>query len=407
MTRYLFLWRCRCRRAGQDEVLGVGRLDCGSKSSDVTLTLIRDLSTKACPMLTDPLLSATTKTTTTVTAPATTSSLTSAYCMEEPDTSPTPHTNESSPHHHRNERKPSGQPRHPRNPRNNSKRSRDNPHSTDGPKLDTAGGQATPSTLRSTSPDSKADDSSTPQPRQKSKPKPKPRPSSTSDTKEPGLNSANKKPPPNKSDFKQRRNQEKPDGGTTDASESKPLRRGKKTAPGHKEPSVDSEPIHDSADAEPPPLKQGPPRQKRRGNFDGKLTTGDAEPHREERRINPDREKYWVDYASDDLTTRLTRDLRTSPYLDCAICFNPIRPQQPTWSCSPNTPIVSTEGSQQVQYCWATLHLKCVRSWASKSIADVRQAYGARGEDKPGEWSCIGCRAKRTIEPSSYRYTFR
>jgi len=338
--------------------------------------------------LTHPLLSATTKI---VTATTTASSATSAYCMEEPDNFPT--------------RKPSGQPRHPRNPRNNSKRPRDNPHPTDGPKLDTAGGRETPSTPRSTSPDSKANDSSTPHPRRK--PKPKPKPSGTSDIKESGRSSANKEPLPNKSDSKQRRNQEKPDGGTTNASESKPLRRGKKPTPGHEEPSIDSEPIHNSADAGSPSLEQVPPRQKRRGKFDGKLTTGDAEPQQEERRINPDREKYWVDYKSDDLATRLIRDLRTSPYLDCAVCFNPIRPQQPTWSCSPNTPIVPAEGSQQAQYCWATLHLKCVRSWASKSIADVRQAHVARGEDKPGEWSCIGCRAKRTVEPPSYRYMFR
>lgn len=397
MTRYWFLWRCRCRRVGQDEV-GDWIAD---QSSDVSLTLIK-VYLRACPVLTHPLLSATT--TATATAPATASSVTSAYCMEEPDSLPT-HTTESSRHHRRNEQKPSGQPRNPRNLRDNSKRSKDNPRPTDGPKLDTPKGRATPSTPRSTSPDSKANDSSTPQPRWKSKPKPKP--SGTSEIGESGRIPANKKSPPNRSDSKQRRNQEKPDGGTTDASESKPPRRGKKTAPGHKGPSVDSEPVHDSTDAEPPSLKQDPPRQKRRGRFDGKLTTGDAGPHQEERRINPDREKYWVDYKSDDLTTRLTRDLRTSPYLDCAICFNPIRPQQPTWSCSPNTPIVPTEGSQQTQYCWATLHLKCVRSWASKSIADVRQAYGARGEDKPGEWTCIGCRAKRTIEPSLYRYMFR
>ena len=352
-------------------------------------------------MLTDPLLPTTTKTTT---APATTSSVTSLYCMEEPGTLPTPRTDESSPNHHRDEQKSSGQPRHPRNPRNNSNRSRNNPHLADGPKLDTAGGRATPSTPRSTSPDSKANDSSTLQPRRKSKPKPKP--TDISGIQESGRSSPNKKPPPNRSGSKQRRNQEKPDGVTTDASESKPLRRGKKTAPSHKEPGVDSEPAQDSA-AEPPSLKQEPPRQKRRGKFDGRLTTGDAEPHREEHRINPDRERYWVDYRSDDLVTRLIRDLRTSPYLDCAICFNPIRPQQPTWSCSPSAPIASTEGSQQAQYCWATLHLKCVRSWASKSIADVRRAYEARGEDKPGEWSCIGCRAKRMVEPSSYRYVFR
>ena len=355
-------------------------------------------------MLIHPPLSATTKTTATVTAPATPSSVTFTYCMEEPDTFSTPHANESS-SHHRNERKPAGQPRRPRNPRNNSKPSRDNPHPTNAPKLDAAGGRVTPSTPRSASPGSKANDSSTPQSHQRSKPKPKP--SGTSDIKESGRNPSNKKSPPNKPGSKHRRNQEKPDGGTTDASESRPPRRKTKTAPSHQEPSVDSEPIRDSADVGPPPPTQGPPRQRRQGKFDGKLTTGDAEPHQEERRIDPDRTKYWVDYASDDLTTRLIRDLRTRPYLDCAICYNPIRPHQLSWSCSPNTPIVPTEGSQQAQYCWTTLHLKCVRSWASKSIADSRQAYEARGEYRPGEWLCIGCRAKRTIEPSSYRYTLR
>jgi transcriptional repressor NF-X1 len=106
----------------------------------------------------------------------------------------------------------------------------------------------------------------------------------------------------------------------------------------------------------------------------------------------------------DDLTSKLIHDLRTSPYLDCVVCYNPIRPLQPTWSCSPNSPITLLEGTQEAQYCWVTSHLKCVRSWASKSITDTRNAYEARGENKPGEWSCIGCRAKRTIEPSTYRY---
>ena len=373
------------------------------KGSEVSLTLIKDLSTCP-PFITHPLLSPTTKTTATVTTQPTPSSATPTHRMEEPDT-PSPHTNESSRHPHENERKASRQPRHPRNRKDNSKPSKDNSHPSGASKLGTAAGRATPSTPRSCSPDSKASDSSTPQPHRKSKQKPKP--SGTSDTKDSGRIPANKKTPSNNSDSKRRQIQEKHDGGTTDASESKSLRRGKGTAPDRKEPSGDSESIRDSADAQPSSLKQGPPRQKRQGRFDGKLTTGDPEPHREERRTNPDRQKYWVDYTSDDLATRLIRDLRTPPYLDCAICFNPIRPMQPTWSCSPNSPVVLTEGSQQAQYCWITLHLKCVRSWATKSIADVRQAYMARGEDKPGEWLCTGCRAKRTIEPSTYRYILR
>ena len=320
--------------------------------------------------------------------------------MEEPDTSQTPHTNESSRHRHRSERKPPGKPRRFHSPRNDSKHSRKDPRPTDAPKLDTAGGRATPSAPRSTSPDSKVNDSSTPHPNRK--PKSKPKSGGVSDTRESRRDPADKKPPLSNSDFKQRRNQEKPDGGTTDASEPKSSRRGKKTAQSDKEPGVDSDLIHDSADAEPPSLGQGP-RRKRRGKFDGRLTAGDTGPHQEERQVDPDRGKYWIDYRSDDLATRLIRDLRTPPYLDCAICYNPIRPHQPSWSCSPNTPVVPTEGSQQAQYCWTTLHLKCVRSWALKSISDVRQAYEARGEDRPGEWLCIGCRAKRTIEPSSYR----
>jgi transcriptional repressor NF-X1 len=324
--------------------------------------------------------------------------------MEGPDTSQTPHTNEPSRHRDRNERKPSGKPRRFHNPGNDSKHSRENLHPANAPKLDTAGGRETPSTTRSASPDSKTNDSSTPHSHRK--PRQKPKPGGTSDTRESRGDSADKKPPLSESDSKQRRNRQKPDGGTTDASEPKPPRRGKKTAPSDKEPRVDSDPIHDSADAEPPSLGQGP-RRKRRGKFDGKLTAGNAGPHQEEHHINPNREKYWVDYRSDDLVTRLIRDLRTSPYLDCAICYNPIRPHQPSWSCSPNTPIVPTEGSQQAQYCWTTLHLKCVRSWALKSISDVRQAYEARGEERPGEWLCIGCRAKRMIEPSSYRYMHR
>jgi len=324
--------------------------------------------------------------------------------MEEPDTLLTPHTNESPGRRRGGERKPSGQPRHPWHPRGNLERSRDNKQPSDAPILDVAGGRATPSTPRS-SPDSKANDSSGPQPHRKQRPKHKP--SGISDATGSRHNTAKTKPPPNKPDSKQRRNQEKSGGGTTDADDSKLPRRRKKTPPGDKDPNVDSEPIPYSADAEPSPLKEGPSRQRRRRKFDGKLTTGDVEPRREERHTNPDREKYRVDSAADDLTSRLIHDLRTPPYLDCAICFNHIRPFQPTWSCSPSTPVVHTEGSQQEQHCWATLHLKCVRSWASKSIADTRQAREARGENNPGEWLCIGCRAKRTIEPSSYWYALR
>lgn len=349
-------------------------------------------------MLIHPLPSATT--TETTTAPAATSSVASTYCMEEPPNPLTPHTNES-PRDRKNERPPSGKPRHRRPPRGNSGRSRDNPQPSNAPRLDTSGGRATPPTPRSTSPD-KANDSSTPRPRRGKNPKPKP--GGTPGIQDSRRDPADAKPPRKEPGPRQRRNLGKPDGGTTDASDSKPPQRGNKTEPGRQDPVVDSEPTHDSAGANPPSLKQGHPRQKRQGKFDGKLTTGDVELRQEERHVNPNRGKYRVDYAADDLTSRLIHDLRTPPYLDCAICFNAIRPFEPTWSCSPSTPVEPTEDSQQVQCCWATLHLKCIRSWASKSIADIRQAYKARGEDKPGQWLCPGCRAKRIVEPSSYKY---
>ena len=351
---------------------------------------------RTCPGLTHPLLSVTT--TETVTAPATTSSATPTYCMEEPPTSLTPHPNESHRHHHRDERPPSRQQKTRRRTGKNLELSKDNPRSGNVPELDTAGGRATPSTPRSASPD-KANDSSTPQPHRRNKPKHKS--SGALGIQDSGRNPTKVKLPTNESGSQPRRYQGKPDGG-----DPKPPRPGSKTAPGHKEPKVGSEPIHDPADPVPSHPKQDHPRRRRQGKIDGKLTTGDGEPSQEGRYTNPNREKYRVDYAADDLTSRLIHDLRTPPFLDCAICFNAIRPHEPTWSCSPSTPVTPTEGSLQAQYCWATLHLKCVRSWASKSIADIRQAYEARGEDKPGQWSCTGCRARRTIEPSSYRCAF-
>lgn len=319
--------------------------------------------------------------------------------MEEPDPSPTPHTNESSGHHNRKGRKPSGNPRHPSLPRSDSKPSKDKPKSGNAPKSSTIGGHITPSTPRSASPDSKANDSSASHPQRKRKPKT----SGTPGGEESGRNRAATKPQPIKSGSRQRRSRERFDGGTPDTSGSRLPRRGKEAEPRSEEPRVDPGPIHDSADAELSPPEHGTPRRKRRGNLDRQLTGAGDKPHQEGHRANPSRGKYWVDYAADDLTSKLIHDLRTHPYLECAICYNPIRPLQPTWSCSPSSPNAPTEGVQGVRYCWVTLHLKCVRSWASKSIAETLQAYKARGENRPGDWLCIGCRAKRTIEPSSYR----
>ncbi|KAG2035118.1 hypothetical protein BDR03DRAFT_935005 [Suillus americanus] len=100
---------------------------------------------------------------------------------------------------------------------------------------------------------------------------------------------------------------------------------------------------------------------------------------------------------ADDLTSTLTHALSTHPYPDCPICFNPIRPEQHTWSCSTSDP------SENLQCCWTTFHLKCIRAWASKSVKDLQEAWRARGEERTGEWRCPGCQAKRESVPSSYR----
>jgi len=99
--------------------------------------------------------------------------------------------------------------------------------------------------------------------------------------------------------------------------------------------------------------------------------------------------------TGDDLTSILTFSLSNPPFPECMICFNPIRPEQHTWSCSPGE-------EKETQSCWNTLHLKCVQSWAGKSVKDMEEAWRARGEDKKGEWRCPGCQSKREIVPQRY-----
>ena len=104
----------------------------------------------------------------------------------------------------------------------------------------------------------------------------------------------------------------------------------------------------------------------------------------------------------------------TPPYPDCPICFNAIVPAQPTWSCSPafvphdpdSAPPAGHEHEQEqerVQCCWTTFHLKCVRSWAAKSVKDIEDAWRARGESgRKGDWRCPGCQFKRETVPHCY-----
>ena len=110
----------------------------------------------------------------------------------------------------------------------------------------------------------------------------------------------------------------------------------------------------------------------------------------------------------DDLTSTLIKALSTRPYPDCSICFSAIHPLQPTWSCSPSipqVPNVSPADGAIPQYCWNTFHLKCIKSWAEKSVKELEKAWQNRGETgKKGEWRCPGCQAKREVVPTGYWY---
>lgn len=106
---------------------------------------------------------------------------------------------------------------------------------------------------------------------------------------------------------------------------------------------------------------------------------------------------------ADDLTSTLSHALRTPPYPDCPICFSSIHPAQPTWSCSPSIPVILSNDSDPPQYCWTTFHIKCIKSWAAKSVKEVADAWRARGEEgKHGDWRCPGCQSKREVVPSGY-----
>jgi len=141
----------------------------------------------------------------------------------------------------------------------------------------------------------------------------------------------------------------------------------------------------------------------RRSRFNAKITqpTEEQGPSRSSPTPKP-KPKHPRGPTGDDLTSTLTRALRTAPYLDCPICFNPVRPEHPTWSCSPPQGSFSEDDKERLQCCWTTFHLKCIRSWAEKSVKDIVEAWRARGEVRPGEWRCPGCQMKRERVPTTY-----
>lgn len=151
----------------------------------------------------------------------------------------------------------------------------------------------------------------------------------------------------------------------------------------------------------------GQPNEKkgRRGKFQGKLTENDNSsktplPSHPSRKYHSKVENS----AADDLTSRLIRELSFPPYPDCPICFSSVHREQPIWSCSPSiATILPHDVEGPPQYCWTTFHLKCIRSWASKSVKDIEDAWRARGEGgRTGDWRCPGCQAKREVVPKVY-----
>lgn len=165
-----------------------------------------------------------------------------------------------------------------------------------------------------------------------------------------------------------------------------------------------------------------PPRPSRRAKFKATLTeqvetqpsSSSAPQHdpattAETRKQKPRRARQP---PGDDLTSTLTHALRTPPFPDCPICFNAIRPEQSTWSCSPPSSTEARapgEGEDKDRdgegtCCWSTFHLKCIRAWAEKSVKELQEAWRARGESRPGEWRCPGCRSTRQAVPQTYMY---
>lgn len=124
----------------------------------------------------------------------------------------------------------------------------------------------------------------------------------------------------------------------------------------------------------------------RRGQFGARLTHS-ARPTSSTRSKSPP--------PDSDLTTRLIHSLKTPPYPDCPICFNPLHPAQPIWCCSLDSNVSSC--------CWTPFHLKCIKDWAKKSVKDVRDALQTRGvTDELEYWRCPGCQTKRTNVPRGY-----
>ncbi|KAJ7151128.1 hypothetical protein C8R46DRAFT_1166638 [Mycena filopes] len=156
--------------------------------------------------------------------------------------------------------------------------------------------------------------------------------------------------------------------------------------------------------AQGPSDSSGPAQRRGRGaKFNTGLTTDDPAASSAAPRTQRARQpKPAPAPVAEDLTSILTAALRTPPYPDCPICFSAIHPAQPTWSCSPSLPVLSTPNTASTpavaveHCCYTTFHLK--------SSPELAAAWAARGEpQRGGEWRCPGCQARRAIVPGPYR----
>ena len=151
----------------------------------------------------------------------------------------------------------------------------------------------------------------------------------------------------------------------------------------------------------------GQGRRKRGAKFNASLTDPSSADAASPKPQNDSRkDKKLSKPKGDDLTSTLTYALSTPPYPDCPICFIAIYPVEPTWSCSPSRFDLVDENREEnasSQCCWTTFHLKCIRSWAGKSVKELVDAWRARGENRNGEWRCPGCQSRRETVPNGYR----
>lgn len=169
-----------------------------------------------------------------------------------------------------------------------------------------------------------------------------------------------------------------------------------------------SRPGNSSGSASAPDTRDRPPHEgNRRGaKFNAGLTETPSKEASSSNNPKPSQRYKSSGPKGDDLTSTLIHALSTPPYPDCPICFASIHPAQPTWSCSRSLINRNADDAgkenESSQCCWTTFHLKCIRSWATKSVKELVDAWRARGEERPGEWRCPGCQSKREHVPSGY-----